>query len=112
MRINHELQRVAQVASALAQGLALRDRAGNFFNPSHKPSVAVRLDDGVVTLLHVVNDNNALRRRQVTNYFVARELLREVARARLTVELKRSMILDARAGCSRTTSMRRSLVRA
>src|SRR5687767_7661755 len=52
MRLDHELQRVPQVLPALVKRLGLRDRAGDLFDPTHKPSVRLRLDDGVVPLLH------------------------------------------------------------
>src|SRR5882724_9409030 len=48
----HELKRVAQIPSALIQGVSLCDRAGDFFDPAHEPSRALWLNDGVEVLLH------------------------------------------------------------
>src|SRR4029078_11939477 len=42
----------------------MRDRAGNLFDPTHKPSVALGLNDGVVTLLHAEHQINAPRESQ------------------------------------------------
>jgi hypothetical protein len=63
--LEHELQCVPQVSPALGEGLSLRDGAGDLFDPTHKPSVALGLDDGVVPLLHAEHQSNAPRESQV-----------------------------------------------
>jgi hypothetical protein len=50
--LKHQLQSVPEVSPAFAKRLAMGNRAGNFLDPTHKPSIALRLDDGVVSLFH------------------------------------------------------------
>src|SRR5207253_8254841 len=43
-----------KVLAALVQRAAVCDGSGYFLDPSHKPPIRFRLDDGVVALLHNV----------------------------------------------------------
>src|SRR4051812_40603128 len=64
MRLYHELQRVPKVSPALIQRFAVSDGAGNFFDPTHKPSARRRLDDCVVSLLHARHGGLCIAARQ------------------------------------------------
>jgi hypothetical protein len=60
-----------QVSPTLIQRLAVRDGAGDFFDPTHKPSVPLGFDDGVVPLLHGDNVSSLGLIRQVKVFQVS-----------------------------------------
>ena len=52
VRLDHELQRVAKLSPTFAQGAAVGQCAGYFFDPAEIRAAVTELDDRVITLLH------------------------------------------------------------
>src|SRR5690606_22183798 len=52
MGFEHQSQRLPQVAAAVLQRLPIGNCARDLLHPANEPSVAIRPEDGVETLLH------------------------------------------------------------